>query len=46
MTRAKTQSTPSLEERKIFFFAPWRPFVFAQDRLDAMNFVEAVLLNI
>jgi hypothetical protein len=38
MTRAKTQSTPSSEKRKIFLFAPWR--------LGAMNFVEAVLLNI
>jgi hypothetical protein len=37
MTRAKTQSTPSSENKK-FFFAPWR--------LGAMNFVELVLFKI
>jgi hypothetical protein len=33
-----TQSTPSSENKKIFFFAPWR--------LGAINFVELVLFKI
>ena len=38
MSRAKTQSTPSSEKKKIFYFAPWR--------LGARIFVEVVLSNI
>ena len=33
------------EIKKLFFFAPWRPFDFAQDMLGAINFLELDLFN-
>jgi hypothetical protein len=46
MTRAKTQSTPSLEKKNIFSLRSWRPFDVAQDMLGARKFLEVVLSNI